>query len=136
MSQPRQSNRRHFDLQGHRGARGLWPENTLAGFERTLALGVSSFELDCAVSRDGVVVVSHDPRLNPEHTRDEHGRYLESAGPLICSLDYAGLRRYDVGRIRAGSAYAAEFPEQQAVDGERIPRLADVFALVARLGDR
>ena len=49
---------------------GLWPENTLAGFARTRALGVSTFELDCAVTRDGVVVVSHDPQPNPDHTRD------------------------------------------------------------------
>ena len=123
-----------FDLQGHRGARGLWPENTLAGFARTLALGVSTFELDCAVCRDGVAVVSHDPQLNPVHTRDQAGRFLESAGPLICTLDYATLRHYDVGRIRPGSAYAAEFPQQQPVDGERIPRLRDVFELAARLG--
>lgn len=123
-----------FDLQGHRGARGLWPENTLAGFARTLALGVRSLELDCAVCRDGVAVTSHDPLLNPVHTRDASGRFLEAAGPLICTLDYAALRQYDVGRIRPGSAYAAEFPEQQPVDGERIPRLREVFELAARLG--
>jgi glycerophosphoryl diester phosphodiesterase len=69
-----------FDLQGHRGARGLRPENTLAGFAFALELGVDTLELDCAVTRDGVVVVSHDPVLNPDHTRDEHGRFLETAG--------------------------------------------------------
>ena len=135
MTQPRQPASWAFDLQGHRGARGLWPENTLAGFARTLALGVSTFELDCAVTRDGVAVVSHDPQLNPDHTRDPHGCFLESAGPRICTLDCAQLQQYDVGRIRPGSAYAAEFSAQQAVDGEHIPRLAELFALVARLGD-
>ena len=77
-----------------------------------------------------------EPRstLNPEHTRDEAGRYLEAPGPPICTLDYPVLRRYDVGRIRPGSAYAAEFPVQQPVDGERIPRLEEVFALAARQG--
>ena len=69
-----------FDLQGHRGARGLWPENTLAGFARTLALGVSTFELDCAVTRDAVVVISHDPQPNPDHTRDAQGRFLAAPG--------------------------------------------------------
>ncbi len=128
------SNRGSFDLQGHRGARALWPENTLAGFARTLALGVSAFELDCAVCRDGVAVVSHDPQLNPQHTRDETGQFLDAPGPVICTLDYAALGRFDVGRIRPGSAYAAEFPGQQPVDGERIPRLRDVFELAARLG--
>jgi glycerophosphoryl diester phosphodiesterase len=124
-----------FDLQGHRGARGLRPENTLAGFEFALELGVTTLELDCAVTADGVVVVSHDPVLNPDHTRDEHGRFLDAAGPPIVTLTYAELQRYDVGRLRPGTEYAARFPDQQAADGERIPRLADVFALVRSRGD-
>jgi glycerophosphoryl diester phosphodiesterase len=124
-----------FDLQGHRGARGLWPENTLAGFARTRALGVTTFELDCAVTRDEVVVVSHDPQPNPDHTRDAQGQYLEAPGPPICALSYAQLAQYDVGRLRSGTAYAAEFPQQQAVDGERIPRLAELFAMIAALQD-
>ena len=123
-----------LDLQGHRGARGLWPENTLAGFARTIELGVSAMELDCAVTRDGVVVVTHDPHLNPDCTRDARGRFLESAGPAIYALTYAQLQTYDVGRLRPGSAYAARFPQQQPMDGERIPRLADVLTLVRARG--
>jgi glycerophosphoryl diester phosphodiesterase len=123
-----------FDLQGHRGARALWPENTLAGFARTLELGVSTVELDCAVTRDGIVVVSHDPRLNAEHTRDAQGRFIEAAGAPIWSLSFAELQQFDVGRIRPGSALAAAFPQQQPVDGERIPRLADVLKLVYERG--
>jgi glycerophosphoryl diester phosphodiesterase len=123
-----------FDLQGHRGARGLWPENTLAGFARTIELGVCGLELDCALTRDGVVVVSHDPKLNPDCTRDAHGRFLSAHGPPIRSLTYQQVQSYDVGRLRPGSEYAARFPEQQAVDGERIPRLADVLSLVRTRG--
>jgi glycerophosphoryl diester phosphodiesterase len=123
-----------LDLQGHRGARGLWPENTLSGFAHAIELGVSAVELDCAVTRDGVVVVTHDPHLNPDCTRDAQGRFLESAGPAIFTLTYAQLQTYDVGRLRPGSAYAARFPQQQAVDGERIPRLADVLTLVRTRG--
>ncbi len=125
-----------FDLQGHRGARGLRPENTLAGFSYALGLGVSTLELDCALTKDGVVVVSHDRVLNPEHTRDAAGKFLETAGPAFRALTLAELQRYDVGRIRPGSDYATRFPEQQAVDGERIPRLADVFTLVRKSGNR
>ena len=125
-----------FDLQGHRGARGLAPENTLAGFARALEVGVSTLELDCGVTKDGVVVVSHDRLLSPDHTRDATGKFLEAPGPAIVDLTYEELRQYDVGRIKPGSEYAAAFPEQQSVDGERIPRLADVFALVARSGNR
>lgn len=124
-----------FDLQGHRGARGLWPENTLAGFRQTLAIGVTTLELDCGVTKDGVVVVSHDRALNPDHTRDASGAFLAQAGPLLRELSYAELQQYDVGRLRPGSDYAARYPQQQAVDGERIPRLADVFALVRASGN-
>ncbi len=124
-----------FDLQGHRGARGLSPENTLAGFARALGVGVTTLELDCGVTKDGVVVVSHDRVLNPDHTRDAAGNFLATPGPAIVDLTYEELRQFDVGRIRPGSEYAAAFPEQVPVDGERIPRLADVFALVKRSGN-
>ena len=118
-----------LDTQGHRGARGLLPENTLPAFARAIEIGVTTLELDCGMTKDGVVVVSHDTALNPDITREANGRWLESRGPLIHELTYAQLERYDVGRIRPGSDYARRFPIQQPVDGARIPRLADVFAL-------
>jgi glycerophosphoryl diester phosphodiesterase len=123
-----------LEVQGHRGARGLWPENTVAAFAGALGLGVSALELDCAVTRDGVVVVSHDPELNPDLTRSADGRFLAKPGPRIFDLTWEELRSYDVGRLKPGSAYAARFPEQEPVDGERIPRLADVLALVRARG--
>jgi glycerophosphoryl diester phosphodiesterase len=124
-----------FDLQGHRGARGLRPENTLAGFAHALSIGVSTLELDTGVTKDGVVVVSHDQALNPDHTRDAAGNWLEGAGPAIFSMTFAELQRFDVGRLRPGTAYANRFPDQVAVDGERIPRLAEVFELVKKSGN-
>jgi glycerophosphoryl diester phosphodiesterase len=123
-----------FDLQGHRGARGHAPENTLAAFERALAIGVSTLEMDAAITADGVVVVSHDPMLNPAIVRDASGAWLKSPGPLIHSLTYAELQAYDIGRIDPASAYARQFPDQQPRDGQRFPRLADVFARVKALG--
>ena len=125
-----------FDLQGHRGARGLAPENTLPAFEKALAVGVDTLELDTAVTRDGVVVISHDPTLNPDITRGPDGRFLEQRGPAIRDLTFAELQRYDVGRLKPDTPYAKRYPEQQAVDGTRIPRLSDLFALVRRSGNR
>lgn len=119
-----------LDLQGHRGARGLMPENTLPAFARALEIGVTTLELDCGITSDGVVVVSHDSALNPDITRGSDGKWLESDGPAIRGLTYELLRGYDVGRTKPGSAYAKRFPGQQPADGARIPRLADVFALV------
>ena len=124
-----------LDLQGHRGARGLAPENTLPAFARALAIGVTTLELDCGITRDGVVVVSHDPALNPDITRGTDGRWLERPGAALHDLTYAELQRYDVGRIQPGSPYAKRFPAQAPVDGTRIPRLADVFDLVRTSGN-
>lgn len=125
-----------FDLQGHRGARGLAPENTLAAFARALSIGVTTLELDVGVTRDGVVVVAHDRALNPELTRDAQGNWLGAPGPAIHALTYAELQRYDVGRSKPGSRTAHRFPQQQPADGARIPRLAEVFALAERAGNR
>jgi len=123
-----------FDLQGHRGARGLAPENTLAAFEQALRLGVTTLELDIGVTADGVVVVAHDPYLNPAFTRDSTGQWLASAkGPLINSLSLAELQTHDVGRINPASPYAATFNSQQARDGQVIPTLAAVFERVTAL---
>ncbi len=124
-----------LDLQGHRGARGLLPENTLPSFQRALELGVTTLELDIAITSDGVLAVHHDRTLNPDITRDASGRFLEGRGPAIHTLTWAQLQTYDVGRIRPGSDYARQFSEQKPIDGTRIPRLSDVFDLVKRAGD-
>lgn len=124
-----------FDLQGHRGARGLLPENTLPAFERAIGLGVSTLELDVGVSKDGIIVISHDRALNPEITRDTEGAYL--AAPLLVNrLTMAELKAYDVGRINPASAYAKRFADQQAIDGTRMPALSTLFKRVDTLGNK
>ena len=124
-----------FDLQGHRGARGLAPENTLAAFGQAMKLGVSTLELDVGVTADGVVVISHDSHLNPAITRGRNRHWLPGAnGPLIRTLTLAQLLSYDVGRINPASAYARQLPGQQPQDGQRIPTLAQLFELVRASG--
>src|SRR5262249_7827545 len=118
-----------FDLQGHRGARGLAPENTLEAFATALSIGVTTLEFDLAITRDGILVVSHDSRLKPDHTRGPDGEFLDAEGPAIRSLTLAEVKRYDVGRLKPGTAYAAAFPEQRGMDGARIPTLMEVFEL-------
>jgi len=124
-----------FDLVGHRGARGLVPENTLPSFARALSLGVTVLELDTAVTADGVIVISHDASLNPNITRDKDGKWLEKPGPVIYAITFSELQGYDVGRLKPDTSYAKSFPEQKAMDGTRIPRLADLFALVRKSGN-
>jgi len=120
-----------FDLQGHRGARGLAPENTLPAFARALEIGVSTLELDIGVTADGVVVVSHDPALNPAITRDAAGQWIAGPrGPLIRALTHAQLRAYDVGRIKPDTPYARTFAQQHPLDRARIPTLDEVIDMV------
>lgn len=123
-----------FDLQAHRGGRALWPENTLRAFDQAVELGVTTLELDIALTADDVVVVSHDMALNPDHTRDAAGAWLPTSGPRIRSLTLAQLQAYDVGRLRPGSPYAAQFATQTPHDGERIPTLAALFEQVRASG--
>jgi glycerophosphoryl diester phosphodiesterase len=121
-----------FDLQGHRGARGLVPENTLEGFAAALSLGVTTLEMDTGVTADGVVVVMHDPTLNPDITRGPDGAWITAPGPAVRALTLAELQRHDVGRIRPGTRYAGTFPDQVPADGARVPTLEAVLALAAR----
>ncbi len=118
-----------FDLEGHRGTRGLAPENTLAAFRKALSIGVTTIETDMGVTKDDVVVISHNPNLSPDLVRDPEGHWLASQGPQIRTLTFAELRRYDIGRINPQSAYAKQFPEQRAADGERFPKLSELFDL-------
>ncbi len=124
-----------LDLQGHRGARGLAPENSLAGFELAMQQGVTTLELDIAITRDGVLVIHHDLELNPNHTRDAQGRWLEKSSPPIFHMSWPEVQSYDIGRIKPGTSYARQFPDQKPADGTRVPRLADLFARVKALGN-
>ncbi len=118
-----------FDLQAHRGGRGLAPESTLAAFRNAVALGATTIETDLAVTRDNVLVLSHEPRLNPDIVRGPDGKWLPAPGPLIHSLTLAELKRYDIGRLDPDSKYGRQFPLQAAADGERFPTLAELFAM-------
>ena len=124
---------RAIEIQGHRGARGLFPENTLEGFRDAMRIGVDVLELDVGITADSVVVVHHDEALNVDIARLD-GAPIEAPVPLR-TLSLPELARYDVGRLREGSAYAARFPEQAGRDGVRIPTLAAVLAMATELSD-
>jgi glycerophosphoryl diester phosphodiesterase len=116
---------------GHRGAAGLAPENTLSAFARACEIGVDAVEFDVLLTADGQAVVHHDFNLKPEITRTKDGQWLEnSSPPAINDLTLAELKTYDVGRLRPQSRYARRYPEQQAVDGQRIPTLQEVISLL------
>ena len=124
-----------FDIEAHRGGRALFPENTLASFANALSMGVNTLELDIGVTRDGAVVVSHERWLNPDLTRGADGHYVAAPGTPFVKLSLDEVKQYDVGQIRPGSIYAAQFPDQRAVPGARIPTLKELIDLVHRSGD-
>jgi len=109
-------------IHGHRGARALRPENTLAAFEYAIKAGADYLELDLAVTKDGVLVVSHDPVLPQAICQGPKG-----ATRAIHQMTLAELRRWDCGSLKN-----PEFPRQQPVPGERVPTLDEVLALAPR----
>jgi len=114
--------RDEFDLQGHRGCRGLLPENTMPAFERALELEVTTLEFDLQVTRDRVVIVAHDQQLNPALCRYDDGSKVTRAA--FKDLDYD-----DLTHIECGSRRAAGFGEQQTVPNARIPMFVEVLTL-------
>src|ERR1700722_5751199 len=124
-----------FDIEAHRGGRALFPENTLPSFANALSMGVDTLELDIGVTSDQAIVVSHERGLNPDLARAADGVYVAPPGIPFVQLRLEEVRKYDVGQIRPGSAYAAQFPDQRAVPGTRIPALNEVLALVRKSGD-
>jgi glycerophosphoryl diester phosphodiesterase len=118
-----------IDLQGHRGARGLAPENTLAAFLAALGVGVTTLETDLALTADDRLVLSHEPVLSPALTRTADGRWLPGDGPPIRTLKASDLVAYDLGRLDPSHAYARSWPQQRPADGERLPTLEQLFAL-------
>ncbi len=124
----------NFDLEGHRGTRGHAPENTLAAYRKALEIGVTTLEMDLALTKDGVLVISHNPELNPDITRGADGKFLAATGAAIHNLTVAELKQYDIGRLNPGRSYAKQFPDQVASDGERFPTFKEVIDLVRASG--
>ena len=121
-------------IHGHRGARGLAPENTLAGFACASAIGVHGLELDVLISADEKMVVHHDPRLNSDLCRDASGVWVTGRTPAIYTLTEDEIRTYDVGTIRPGSLQETRFPSQQGANQEPIPLLSDLVIWWQSLG--
>jgi glycerophosphoryl diester phosphodiesterase len=107
-----------IQVHGHRGARAMRPENTIPAFQYAIGIGVDVLELDMAVTKDNVLVVSHDPTLLPKICEGP------KPGAAIHELTLAQLREYDCGKRKN-----PDFPKQQPVPGTRVPSLDEVFAL-------
>jgi len=119
---------RVVQVHGHRGSRGTVPENTIAAFEAGLMAGVDVLEMDMGVTKDDVVVISHEPNVTPERCLDPEGKKLEKPVP-IRSLTLAELKKYDCGTL-----LHPKFPQQIAVPGEKMPTLDEMYTMVEKSG--
>ncbi len=111
-------------VHGHRGTRGTRPENTLPAFNEALRVGVNVLEMDMDVTKDNVVVISHEPQLVPERCLAPDGKLMDKQVP-IHSLTLEEVKKYD-----CGSLPNPKFPRQVPVPGTPIPTLDEVFSLV------
>ncbi|MCP2044480.1 glycerophosphodiester phosphodiesterase [Pontibacter sp. HSC-36F09] len=113
-----------FDLEGHRGARGLMPENTIPAMIRALDLGVTTLEMDTHITKDKQVVLSHDPYINHEHDLLPDGNEIPAADKhkyVLYQMDYATIRTFD-----AGSKFYEKFPHQEKLPTHK-PLLSDLI---------
>jgi len=129
----------NFDVQGHRGARGLFPENTLIGFRKTIEMGVTTLELDLGLTKDLVPVVSHDPYLNQNLCLDGNGDFIATDmlghGPLISNLTLKEIKTFDCGSLNPDVLRFPQ-PPRKNIPGETIPTLQEVFDLLAKYPEK
>jgi glycerophosphoryl diester phosphodiesterase len=114
---------RAIELHGHRGARGLKPENTIPAFEKALELGVYTLELDIVLTKDKQILVHHDTEVNPQLCVHKEGIPVKKE--LISNLTLFEVQKLDCGSIK--NIY---FPKQETVPGTPIPTLTDVIRFV------
>lgn len=115
------------DIQGHRGFRGLYPENSLIGFEKAIEIGVTTLELDIAISKDHEVIVTHEPYVNSKICLNPEGLIIEKEFEKkynIYEMSHADIKQFD-----CGSKVHPDFTEQIKIKVYK-PLLSEVFDLI------
>ncbi|WP_246285008.1 glycerophosphodiester phosphodiesterase [Winogradskyella wichelsiae] len=119
--------KKKMNVQGHRGCRGLMPENSLAAFEKGIDLGVETLELDIVISKDGKVVVSHEPYMNPVICLSSEGTVIpdSSEGAYnLYKMNYDEIKTFD-----CGTKFHPIYPNQEKFKTYK-PLISEVFDLV------
>jgi glycerophosphoryl diester phosphodiesterase len=118
---------RPFDKQGHRGCRGLMPENTIPAMLKALDLGVTTLEMDVVFTKDSVAVLSHEPFFNHEISTQPGGGFIDEKDERnynIFKMNFAETQQYDVGLKPH-----PRFPQQQKIPAHK-PSLSEMFDAV------
>ena len=124
------------DIYAHRGFRALAPENTLPAYTEALRIGVDALDMDINMTKDHILVVTHDFTLNPELTKNKSGKWIKKAIP-IKDLTLSELKSYTVGEIKPNSSLARLYPHHQDMKNVHIPTLVEVINFVKQsVGDR
>jgi glycerophosphoryl diester phosphodiesterase len=117
-------NMEQLDKQGHRGCRGLYPENTIPGFLKAIDLGVTTLEMDLVITKDKKVILSHEPFFNHEITTLPNGEYVSESNERelnIYEMVYSKVKKYDVGQ-----KVHPRFLQQQKIKANK-PLLTEVI---------
>ncbi|MGB1872108.1 MAG: glycerophosphodiester phosphodiesterase family protein [Candidatus Puniceispirillaceae bacterium] len=117
---------------GHRGARGILPENSIVGFDFALSIGVDLLEFDVLLTADDVPVITHNHELHGSAVRGPDGAFLNGERPRVASLQMEEIARFDIGRLDGATDYGRRFPDQAQMDGIRVPRLSELLRLVSQ----
>lgn len=126
-----------FDFEAHRGGRDARPENTLVSFAYAMELGVTTLEMDMQMTKDGQLVISHNPVLSPNLTKGPDGKYVAADKYDIRTMTLAEVKQFDVGTMNpaAGGYYDGHGKTQVSVPGTKIPTLEEVFELANAYGN-
>ena len=117
---------------GHRGARGILPENSLIGFDFALSIGVDLLEFDVLLTRDDIPVITHNHEFHGSAVRGPDGAFLNGEHSRVASLTMSEIERLDIGRLNTETEYGRRFPDQAQMDGVRVPRLSELLQLVSQ----
>ncbi|MDA9601496.1 glycerophosphodiester phosphodiesterase family protein [Alphaproteobacteria bacterium] len=121
----------YIRIYGHRGARGVLPENTLESFKYLFENNIHAYETDILISKDFIPVITHDFRLDPSYTKDINDNWIEDENIKIIDLTYNQILQFDVGALNKLSKYGRKFINQKSLENQKIPKLSELLKLTS-----
>ena len=121
----------YIKIYGHRGARGVLPENTLESFKYLFENNIHAYETDILISKDFIPVITHDFRLDPSYTKDINDNWIEDENIKIIDLTYDQILQFDVGTLNKLSKYGRKFVNQKSLQNQKIPKLSELLKLTS-----
>ena len=125
----------YYDMEFHRGGRDARPENTLYAYQYAVENGASTIECDMQLTKDGELVMTHAPILDPNFVMDKDGDYVEENEYIINRMTLKELKTFNVGHIAEGTEYYDLHGRTQITADAKIPTLRELFELIRDSGD-